>query len=138
MAPGLLEHGVIGVQGRANGQTFIACRRLDISATKGRAVEQLAVRDAVESTSARHRQIVTRDALVQPVQKMENHFLEPVLQRKGEIHVALRNLRVRRARLSEYFLDAIGEMTSQADRAIGQDLHPLIAAQRLEVGEIKL
>src|SRR5467141_2388371 len=126
------------VQGRANRQTFIARCRLDIGAAKWRAIEQLAVRNAVESASARHRQIVTRGSLVQPVQKVEEYFLEPVLHCECEIHVALRNLRVRTAWLSEEFLEAIGEMTSQADRAIGQNLHALIAAQRLEVGEIKL
>ena len=64
MAPWLLEHRVIRVQGRADGQAFITCCRLDISSPKGSAIEQLAVRDAVESASARHRQIVTRNRLV--------------------------------------------------------------------------
>ena len=69
---------------------------------------------------------------------MEEHFLEPVLQCKSEIHVALGNLRVRTAWLSEEFLNTLGKMASQPNRAIGQHLHALIAAQRLEVGEIKL
>src|SRR5580704_2449019 len=42
------------------------------------------------------------------------------------------------ARLTEQVLHAIGEMPRQAHRSIRQDLHPLIAAQRLEVTEIEM
>src|SRR5229473_3127826 len=110
MAPRLLEHRVIGVQGCANGQAFIACCRLDIGTPKGRAVEQLSVRNAVESASARHGKIVTRDALVQPVQKVEEYFLEPVLQCKGDFLVPLRTLMALTAWRLEQFVYAMEQI----------------------------
>src|SRR5579864_4305823 len=69
---------------------------------------------------------------------MEEDFLEPVLQRKGEIHVSLRNLGARLARFAEELLHLLGEMPRQANRAIRQNLHALTAAKRFEVTEIKL
>src|ERR1700733_3816678 len=42
------------------------------------------------------------------------------------------------ARFAEYLYHTIGKMAGKANRSIGQNLHALIAAQRLEVTRIQL
>jgi hypothetical protein len=132
----LLKNRMIGVQRSANGQAFVAGRGLDVGAAKGRAIEQLAVGDAVEGAASGHGKIVAWKLLIQVVQEMKENLLETMLQRKGNIHIALSDFGVWSARLAEKLLHAMGKMAGEADGAIGQNLHAGIAAQRLEVAEI--
>src|SRR6266567_6196330 len=69
---------------------------------------------------------------------MEEHFFEAVLQSESQIHIALRDLAMRAARLAESLLHKVREMARQFHRSVRQDLHSLIAAQRLEVAQVKL
>src|SRR5579859_1346455 len=103
---------------------------------KWRAIEDLSVGHAVEGASARKGDVFERNALMQLIQQMEEYLLELMLESERQIHVTLRDFRVRLARLAKQFLHAIGEMTCEFDSAVGQDLHSLIAAQRFEVAEI--
>src|SRR4030088_3139329 len=68
---------------------------------------------------------------------MKHNLFEAVLQCEGKVHVALSDFGMSAPRLAEQFLHAIREMTSQANRSIGQDLHALIAAERLKIAEIQ-
>ena len=52
-------------------------------------VKQFPIGYAVQSTSARHGEIIEWYFLVQCVQKMKEYFLETMLQAESEIYVAL-------------------------------------------------
>src|SRR5262249_22742899 len=119
-------------------QSFIAGRRLNVSTAEWRFVEELSVSHAVQGAASGHGQILRGNVLVQSVQKMKKELFEAVLQRKCQIHVALRDFRVRATRFSEQLLHLVGEVTSQTDRSVRQYLHSLVAAERLEIAEIEL
>ena len=125
---GLLQNGMISVKRGADGQAFIAGCGLDVGAAEGRLVEQLAVGDTVERATSGHGEIIARNLPVQVVQLMKKDFFEALLQGKCQIHVALRDFGMRLARFSEQLLHTIRKMASQADRAIGENLHAGIAA----------
>src|SRR5579864_5186207 len=134
----LLEYGMIRVQRGADGKPLIACCWLEVRPAKRRAVKQFAVGHAVERASSRKREILARNLLMQMIQQVEEYLFKSVLQRKGQIHVSLRNFGVRLARFAEQPFHLLGEMPCQANRTIRQNLHALIAAKRFEVTEIKL
>src|ERR1700722_8794826 len=101
MAARLFEHGMKRVESRADGQTFIAGRRLNVSAAKWGLVKDLSVGHAIERTSAGHHQIVERNASVQIVQHVEENFFKAMLQGECQIHIALRDLCMLTARCAE-------------------------------------
>src|SRR5260370_38587337 len=68
---------------------------------------------------------------------MKETLLETLLQRECQVHVALRNLGVRAARLAEYILRPVRKVARQLHSAIRQDLDSLIAAERLEIAKIQ-
>src|SRR5579871_2341053 len=128
---------MIGVKAGANGEAFIAGRRLDISPAERRAVKDLSVGNAIQSTPTSHSDILRRNRRVQAVQQMKKHFFEAMLQREGQIHVALRDLGVRLSSIPKELLHPIGEVPRQTNSSIWKNLHALIASQRLEVAEIQ-
>src|SRR5215472_9856327 len=96
---GLLQHRMIGMQGRTDGEPFIACSSLNVGLAKRSRVEQFAVCDAVQSAATSHRKIINRHACVQTIQKMEEDLLKALLHRIRQIHIALRDFRMWLARL---------------------------------------
>src|SRR6266516_2611593 len=113
-----LKHRVIRVQGRADGQTFIASGRLNVGSTKWSLFKQLSVGHTIESTSAGHCEIVERRTFVQPIEQVKEYLLEAMLQGKRQVHVAQRDLGVRLARIAEQLLHAVGEMAREAHGAV--------------------
>ena len=101
MAARLLEHGMVGMQRGPDCQSFVSSGWLNIGPTERRDIEKLAIGYAVERASASHRQIFARDTAVKLIQQMEEDLFEPLLQREGKVHVALRNLAVRTAGFAE-------------------------------------
>ena len=75
---------------------------------------------------------------MQPIQQVKKDFFETMLQGEGQIHIALRDFGVRLARLAEQSFHPIGKMARQAHRSVRQNLHALIAAQRLEITRVQL
>ena len=126
------------VQRGADGQALVPGGGLNVRAAKWCLIEDLAVRDAVQRASTRHGEIFDRDLLMQLIEQMEEDFFETMLQGEGQVHVALRNLGMRPARLAKQLFHAIGEMARQSHRAVGQHLHALIAAERLEITQVEL
>src|SRR5437764_6723118 len=101
---------MIGVQGGADGQTFIAGRGLDPCTTKWSVIEQFSVRYAVQRAPASHDQVVQRDALMQLVKQVKENFLELMLHGIREIHVTLCDFTVRFTRLAKEFSHTIRKM----------------------------
>ena len=99
-------------------KAFISSCGLNVSTTERRAIKQFSVGYTIQRATARQRQIFMRHAAVQPVQQMKEHLFEAVLQRERQVHVPLRDLRVRFAWLAESLLHALGEMARKAHRAV--------------------
>jgi len=68
-----------------------------------------AVGDAIQSAASRHGKIVGRNLAVQVVQKVKNNLFETMLQCERQIHIALRDFRMRFARPPEQRFHAIGK-----------------------------
>src|SRR6266536_4017270 len=129
---------MISVQCGAYRQAFISGSGLNPRAAKGSAAEKFTVGYAIERATAGHREILFGHAFVQFQEKLEEHFFEAVLHGVGEIHIALCNFGVRLARRAEEFFHLAAEMPCQAHGSIGQDLHSLVASERLEVAHVEL
>src|SRR5438034_10606232 len=99
----LLENGVVGIEGSANGQPFITGSRLYPRSAEWGLGEYLSIDDAVERASACHRQIPGGDLLVKLVDEMQEDLFKSLLHCAGEILVAARDFAVRLARLAENF-----------------------------------
>src|SRR5579862_2464422 len=127
MTAWLLEHGMICVQRSPNSKPFVARGGLNVCSPERGGIEQLAIGDAVEGTSASHCQIVELNSGVKTVQEMKEYLFKSVLYGKSQVHVTLNYLAVRLAGFAEQLLHAIREVTRQLHGAVGQDLHSLIA-----------
>src|SRR5262252_8143935 len=106
------------MQGRTDGQTFVASSRLNIGLPKWCLLKQLAVGNTVQGAPACHRQFIHGYALVKSIQQMKEDFFKSVLQRISQVHIALRNFSVWLTRLSELLFHSIGEVTSQPYRSV--------------------
>src|SRR6185369_5715158 len=80
-----------------------------------------------------HHQVLHRHTLVQLLHEMKEDFLETMLHRIGEVHIALRDFGVRLAWLAEKLHHAVRKMSRQPDRSVSLNLHALIASERHEV-----
>src|SRR4051812_5456096 len=129
---------MISVQRRPNGEAFIAGGRLNVCLPEWRVLEEFSVGHAVERASACDSEFVDWNYLVQVFEGMKEDLLEAGLQSESQVHVALGDFCMWFTRIAEQFLHSIREMPRQADRAIGQDLHALIAPERLEISQIQL
>src|SRR5438128_48565 len=89
------------MQGRADRQAFVARSRLYPSVAKWRAGEQLPIGNAVQRTSAGHRQIFHRHAFMKAIQEVKENFLKTMLHRIRKVHVPLSYLRSRIAGRTE-------------------------------------
>src|SRR6266436_5881056 len=123
----------MGVQSRADGQSFISCCGLNPGPAKWCLMKELAVSDTVQSAAPSHDQILHSRASMQLLQQMKKHFLETMLHGIREIHIALRDFSVWFARLAEELLHAMRKMPRQSDGSVSLDLHALIASQGHEV-----
>ena len=74
---------MIGVQGSANGETFIPSSRLDVCAGERRSIEKLPVRHAIECATPGQGEMVELNFLVQEIQKMKKNFFEAMLRSCG-------------------------------------------------------
>src|SRR5215471_695372 len=138
LAARLLQHRVIGVQRSSNGKPFVACRRLNPGAAERRTAKKFSIRHAVQSASACHGQIFLSNSSMQFVEEVKEDLLEAVLHGVREIHVSLGDIGVWLAGSTKQLFHLLGKMPRKTHGSIRQYLHPLIAAERLEVAQVQL
>src|SRR5208283_3030293 len=131
------QDGVISIQRSADGQTFVSGGGLDPGSSEGSSGKYFSVGYAVESTASGHGQVFVGHALVQILEQVKENLLEAILHGVREIHVALGEFAIGFARRAKECLHIVAEMPCQAHGSVGEDLHPLIAAEWLEVAHVE-
>src|SRR5438874_12185407 len=101
---------MIGVKSRANRQPFVSSGGLNVGSAEWSPVEKFSVGHAVQGAATCHGQILHRDTLMKIIEQMEKNFFKDVLHSECKVHIALRNLGMRRARRSEQLLHLPGEV----------------------------
>src|SRR5580692_11605057 len=134
----LSENGMVNLQSCSDRQPFIAGGRLNPGAAKWGVREKLSIGHAVERASARHGEVFTRHTLVELAKKMEEHIFEAPLHGVGKIHFALSDFGAGLTRLTESLHHPRRKMVGQTNRSVRQNLHSLIASQRIEETGIEI
>src|SRR5947208_7480511 len=79
VAPGLVQHRMISMQGCRNGKALVAGRGLNPGSAEWSSGKKFSVRDAVQGAAARHGKILNRNSSVKLVEQMKEHFFEALL-----------------------------------------------------------
>src|SRR3954469_14779152 len=122
---------MVGVKSSTNREALVSSGRLNPRAAKGSLLENFPVKHAVQRATASHDQVVRGSLSVQFVEDMKPDLLKPLLHGEGNVHVPLHDLSMRLACGAELLRHKVREVRSKAHSSVGQNLHSLVAPQRL-------